>query len=72
MRAAAAGEDGAVVIRAERRGAHVRLWARRADGAVIVATSSGVAHPVVGDRVRVDVDPAGVVAVPRSAQDMWS
>lgn len=65
MLAAPAGEGGAEVIRAERRGPLVRLWARQADGTVIVATSSGVAHPAVGDRVTVQVDPSGVVAVPR-------
>jgi thiamine transport system ATP-binding protein len=55
---------GALVVAADRDGAVVRLRVRREDGVELDAVVVGVAVPRVGDRVAVDVDPAGVVQVP--------
>ena len=56
--------QGAVVAAADRDGAVVRLRVRREDGVELEAVVVGVDVPRVGDRVAVDVDPAGVVDVP--------
>jgi thiamine transport system ATP-binding protein len=57
------GDDG-VVVSAERDGAVVRLRVRRDDGSELDAVLTGVGHPRPGDRVAVEIDPAGVVEVP--------
>ena len=59
-----AGGDGAVVVAAERDGPVVRLRVRRDDGVELDALVTGVGHPRPGDRVAVEVDPAGVFEVP--------
>jgi len=56
--------DGAVVVSADRDGAVVRLLVRRDDGTELDAVVVGVDVPRAGERVSVDVDPAGVVEVP--------
>jgi thiamine transport system ATP-binding protein len=58
--------DGAVVVSADRDGAVVRLLVRRDDGTELDAVVVGVDLPRAGERVSVDVDPAGVVEVPLS------
>jgi thiamine transport system ATP-binding protein len=58
--------DGAVVVSADRDGAVVRLLVRRDDGTELDAVVVGVDVPRAGERVSVDVDPAGVVEVPLS------
>ena len=55
--------DGATVVASERDGAVVRLRVRRGDGVELEALSVGSA-PAAGDRVSVEIDPAGVVEVP--------
>jgi thiamine transport system ATP-binding protein len=56
--------DNALVESAERDGAVVRLRVRLDEGGELEAVATGVAHPRPGDRVAVEVDPAGVVEVP--------
>jgi thiamine transport system ATP-binding protein len=56
--------DNAMVLLAERDGAVVRLRVRRDDGSELDAVSVGVHHARPGERVAVNVDPAGVVEVP--------
>jgi thiamine transport system ATP-binding protein len=56
--------DGAVVVSADRDGAVVRVRVRREDGVELAAVLVGVDVPRTGERVSVDVDPAGVVEVP--------
>ena len=56
--------DGATVASAERDGAVVLLRVRRDDGVELEALAVGVDHPRPGDRVSVEIDPAGVVTVP--------
>jgi thiamine transport system ATP-binding protein len=56
--------SGAVVVAARRDGAVVRLRVRRDDGTELEAVAAGVEPPRAGERVAVDVDPAGVVRVP--------
>jgi thiamine transport system ATP-binding protein len=55
---------GAVVAAADRDGAVVRVRVRRDDGIELEAVVVGVDVPRVGERVAVDVDPAGVLDVP--------
>jgi thiamine transport system ATP-binding protein len=57
----------AVVLAAERDGSVVRLRVRRGDGTELDAVAVGVDHPAPGERVSIEVDPAGVVEVP-----VWS
>ncbi|RDI76038.1 ABC-type spermidine/putrescine transport system ATPase component [Gaiella occulta] len=57
---------GAVVSAVERDGPLVRLRAQLDDGRAIEAAATGVDHPAPGERVRVDIDPAGVVEIPRA------
>jgi thiamine transport system ATP-binding protein len=54
----------AVVAAADRDGAVVRLRVRQEDGTELEAVVVSVDVPRVGDRVAVEVDPAGVVDVP--------
>jgi len=56
--------NGAVVVAAERDGPVVRVRVRRDDGGELEAVAVGVEAPRVGSRVGIEVDPAGVVAVP--------
>ena len=58
-----AGGD-AVVIRHERRGAVVTLTVRDARGRELEAVAAGVDVPAAGERVALQIDPAGVVVVP--------
>jgi thiamine transport system ATP-binding protein len=52
--------DG-VVEDVVRQGATVRIAVRLDDGRVLEAAVAELAHPEAGDRVRVEIDPAGVV-----------
>jgi thiamine transport system ATP-binding protein len=62
VRRVADGEHGdAVVENAAREGASVRLVVRRDGGAKLVAVTTALDHPDVGDRVHVEIDPLGVV-----------
>ena len=56
--------EGAVVISADRDGPVVHLRVRRDDGRELEAVVAGVGHPLVGDRVSVEVDSEGVFQVP--------
>jgi thiamine transport system ATP-binding protein len=55
--------DG-VVEEAVRQGATVRIAVRLGDGRKLEAAVADLRHPEPGDRVRVEVDPAGVVQLP--------
>ena len=57
------GEADGVVETAVREGAAVRLVVRRDTGDPLVAVTTELDHPEPGDRVRVEIDPAGVVEV---------
>jgi thiamine transport system ATP-binding protein len=57
------GEADGVVETAVREGATVRLVVRRDTGDPLVAVTTELDHPEPGDRVRVEIDPAGVVEV---------
>lgn len=57
------GEADGVVETAVREGAAVRLVVRRDAGDPLVAVTTELDHPEPGDRVRVEIDPAGVVEV---------
>ena len=62
VRRVADGEAGdAVVENAAREGATVRLVVRRDSGETLVAVTTALDQPDAGDRVRVEIDPAGVV-----------
>ena len=58
-------EGDAIVLRAERSGSVVRLWVRDAAGQELEAVVAAVDVPGTGERVALDIDPAGVVVVPR-------
>ena len=55
--------DDAVVVSSERRGPAVLLVVRRDDGIELQAAATSVEPPRPGDRVRVEIDEAGVVEV---------
>jgi thiamine transport system ATP-binding protein len=55
--------DGATVLAADRRGPVVRLRIRRDDGEELEAVTTELDHPRPGDRVAVEIDPAGVVTL---------
>jgi thiamine transport system ATP-binding protein len=55
---------GATVVAAERRGPLVRLRVRGDDGEELDAVTTELDHPRAGDRVAVEIDPAGVVELP--------
>ncbi len=57
--------EGAVVVAAERRGAVVLLRVRRDDGEVLESVTTELDHPEPGERVRVEIDPAGVAVLRR-------
>jgi thiamine transport system ATP-binding protein len=58
----------AVVVTSRRDGPLVTLRARRDVGSEIVSAHAGTEHPVAGDRVRVEIDPAAVSVVPTESQ----
>lgn len=64
VRLVPAPEGDAVVLLAERRGPLVRLRARLANGRELEAVTTAIDHPLPGDRVSVEIDPAGVTEVP--------
>ena len=68
--AAAADEEAAngVVESAVRHGPTVRLLIRLEDGGTLEAAVASLDHPKPGDRVLVEIDPAGVVELPENAQ----
>jgi thiamine transport system ATP-binding protein len=55
--------EGAVVLAAERRGPVVRLRVRLDGGGELDAVTTALEHPRRGDRVAVEIDPAGVVEI---------
>jgi thiamine transport system ATP-binding protein len=57
----AAGDGDGVVTEAVREGPTVRLTVRLDTGEDLEAVLAALDHPVAGDRVRVEIDPAGVV-----------
>ena len=58
----AGGNSGEGVVEdAVRQGSTVRITVRLDDGRVLEAAAAELAHPEPGDRVHVEVDPAGVV-----------
>jgi len=63
-----AGGDG-VVEAAVRQGPTVRLVVRLDDGSALEAAVASLDHPLPGDRVRVDVDRAGVVELVEPVSD---
>ncbi|HXH89156.1 MAG TPA: ABC transporter ATP-binding protein [Gaiellaceae bacterium] len=52
--------EGAAVLGVQRRGAVVRLRVRLDDGEELDAVTTDLDHPRAGERVRVDIDPAGI------------
>ena len=60
----AAGGDG-VVTEAVREGPTVRLTVRLDTDEELEAVLAALDHPAAGDRVRVEIDPAGIVELPR-------
>ncbi len=59
------GESGdGVVESAVRQGPTVRLLVRLDDGGTLDAAVASVDHPEPGDRVSVEIDPAGIVRLP--------
>jgi thiamine transport system ATP-binding protein len=56
--------DSATVLSTERRGPLVRLRVRRDDGDELEAVTTELEHAHAGDRVAVEIDPAGVVTLP--------
>ncbi|HWQ24298.1 MAG TPA: ABC transporter ATP-binding protein [Gaiellaceae bacterium] len=64
----AGGGDG-VVEAAVRQGPTVRLVVRLDDGSALEAAVASLDHPLPGDRVRVDVDRAGVVELVEPVSD---
>jgi thiamine transport system ATP-binding protein len=64
VRLSPARDGEATVVSAERRGPLLRLRARLDGGGVLEAVTTDIDHPAAGDRVTVEIDPAGVVNVP--------
>jgi thiamine transport system ATP-binding protein len=56
--------EGATILAAERRGSLVRLRLRRDDGEELESVTTELDHPRPGERVAVEIDPAGVVTLP--------
>ena len=64
VRRVSGGDAGdAEVESAVREGPTVRLAVRRDDGERLLAVAATLDHPEPGDRVRVEIDPAGVVEI---------
>jgi len=58
------GPGNGVVDAAVRQGATVRLRLRLDGGDVVDAVVASLAHPAAGERVEVEIDPAGVLKLP--------
>ena len=58
------GRGNGVVEAAVRQGATVRLAVRLDGGEVVDAVVASLAHPAAGERVHVEIDPAGVLKLP--------
>jgi thiamine transport system ATP-binding protein len=56
--------QGAVVVSVDRDGPLVRVRTRRDDGVELESVTTDAGHPGPGERVTVEVDPAGVFEVP--------
>jgi thiamine transport system ATP-binding protein len=56
--------SGAVVLVATRLGPAVRLRVRLESGEELDAVTTALDHPAAGDRVAVEIDPAGVIELP--------
>lgn len=52
------------VVRRERRGPTVVLTVRRSDGTLLEAATTALSAPAPGDRVSVEIDPAGTTSLP--------
>jgi thiamine transport system ATP-binding protein len=63
-RAVENGRGQGTVVSATRQGPVVRLVIRLDDGSTLVSAMTAVEHPLPGDRVTVEIDPDGVVALP--------
>jgi thiamine transport system ATP-binding protein len=61
----AAGDGDGVVTEAVREGPTVRLTVRLDTGEELEAVLAALDHPAAGDRVRVEIDPSGIVELPR-------
>jgi thiamine transport system ATP-binding protein len=61
--------DGAVVLTAQRRGAAVHLRVRLDEGETLEAVTTELDHPQPGQRVRVEIDPAGLAELTKNADD---
>ena len=59
--------EGAAVLGVQRRGAIVRLRVRLDDGEELDAVTTDLDHPRAGERVRVDIDPAGIADLDATA-----
>jgi thiamine transport system ATP-binding protein len=64
VRAADGRAENAVVTAAVRQGATVRLLVRLDSGETLEALVTALDHPKRGDRVRVTIDPTGVIELP--------
>ena len=60
--------EGAHVAALQRRGAAVWLRLHLDDGEKLDAVTTALDHPSIGDQVRVDIDPAGVIHVDEPRQ----
>jgi thiamine transport system ATP-binding protein len=58
-----ASGEGAVVVDVRRRGPTVHVRVRLDDGEVLESASTAIEHPQPGERVRVEIDLAGIVPV---------
>jgi len=62
VRRARPGETGSAVVEGARRnGPTVQLSIRLDDGAVLQAVTASIDHPAAGERVWIEIDPAGIV-----------
>lgn len=53
--------EGGTVVSAERRGPSVVVAVRCDDGRLLESVTTALEHPGAGDRVRVEIDPSGVI-----------
>ena len=56
--------DDAIVVAVDRDGPVVHVRTRTADGGELESVSTGTSHPRPGERVAIEVDPAGAFEVP--------
>jgi thiamine transport system ATP-binding protein len=68
VRVVRAADGDAVVRDAVRQGPLVRLTIERGGGETLVAAVTALEHPLPGDVVVVEIDPAGVVEVPDNVE----